>query len=39
MRDYTQREIQSREAMVVALREDVVRDLARLRAGLQPSDG
>jgi hypothetical protein len=31
VRDYTQREIQSREAMVAALREDVVRELMRLK--------
>ncbi len=31
VRDYTQREIQSREAMVGALKEDVVRELTRLR--------
>ncbi|ORX39052.1 hypothetical protein BD324DRAFT_618344 [Kockovaella imperatae] len=31
VRDYTQREMQSREAMVGAMREGVVRDLLRLR--------
>lgn len=31
VRDYTQREIQSREALIGAMKEDVVRELARLR--------
>ena len=31
VRDYTQREIQSREAMVGALKEDVVREMVKLR--------
>ena len=31
VRDYTQREIQSREAMVGALKEDVVNEMVKLR--------
>ena len=34
MRDYTQREVQSREAMVGALKQDVLRELVRLKVCL-----
>jgi hypothetical protein len=34
VRDYTVREIQSREAMVGALKEDIVKELVRLKVGV-----